>query len=127
MAERRAGVLGHPIAHSLSPTLHRAAYAELGLDWEYGAYDVDSGGLADFIGGLDDAWAGLSLTMPLKRAVLPLLDEASDRVRATGAANKAPATAAAPNARRVQFIMDNSYPLFCEHHGNRCCRKCVGS
>ena len=46
-AGRRCGVLGDPIAHSLSPVLHRAAYAELGLDWTYDAHRVASGGLRD--------------------------------------------------------------------------------
>ena len=38
--DRRCAVLGSPIAHSLSPVLHRAAYAQLGLGWEYGAREV---------------------------------------------------------------------------------------
>ncbi len=84
---RRAAVLGSPIAHSLSPCLHRAAYAQLGLDWRYDAIEVTQSGLAPFLAGLGPQWAGLSLTMPLKRAVLPLLDGASDMVALTGAAN----------------------------------------
>lgn len=76
---RRAGVLGHPISHSKSPALHMAAYAGLGLDWSYEAYDVNIAGLPDFIASLDDSWAGLSLTMPLKEAVIPLLAEVSDQ------------------------------------------------
>jgi shikimate dehydrogenase len=84
---RRCAVLGSPIAHSLSPVMHRAAYARLGLDWRYDAYDVDEAGLPGFVADLDASWRGLSLTMPLKRAVLPLLDEASDTVREAGAAN----------------------------------------
>jgi shikimate dehydrogenase len=84
---RRAAVLGSPIAHSLSPTLHRAAYAALGLDWRYDALDVDADGLPAFLRGCGPEWVGLSLTMPLKRAVLPLLDTASDLVRIVGAAN----------------------------------------
>ena len=85
---RRAGVLGSPIAHSLSPVLHRAAYAALRLaGWTYDAYDVTAEQLADFLAGLDDTWAGLSLTMPLKAAVLPMLDGASPLVEAVGAAN----------------------------------------
>jgi shikimate dehydrogenase len=83
----RAAVLGSPIAHSLSPALHRAAYAQLGLDWTYEAIEVDSGGLAGFIAGCGPEWAGLSLTMPLKRAVLPLLDSASELVAVVGGAN----------------------------------------
>jgi shikimate dehydrogenase len=84
---RRCAVLGSPIGHSLSPVLHRAAYAALGLDWEYDALEVSEDGLAAFLDSLDDAWRGLSLTMPLKRAVMPLLDEASDRAVQAGAAN----------------------------------------
>jgi shikimate dehydrogenase len=83
----RAAVLGSPIAHSLSPALHRAAYAALGLDWQYDAVEVASGGLAQFVRGLDAEWAGLSLTMPLKQEVLPLLHERSRLVEITGAAN----------------------------------------
>ena len=84
---RRAAVLGSPIAHSLSPVLHRAAYAQLGLDWTYDAIEVDSAGLAGFLAGCGPEWAGLSLTMPLKRAVLPLLDSASELVSVVGGAN----------------------------------------
>ncbi len=85
---RRAAVLGSPIGHSLSPVLHRAAYEHLGLvGWTYEAYDVAEPGLAGFLAGLDPSWAGLSLTMPLKAAVLPLLDAASPMVETVGAAN----------------------------------------
>ncbi len=84
---RRAAVLGSPIAHSLSPVLHRAAYASLGLDWTYDAIEVDSAGLAGFLAGCGPEWAGLSLTMPLKRAVLPLLDRATELVEVVGGAN----------------------------------------
>ena len=88
MNQRRAAVLGSPVGHSLSPVLHRRAYAELGLaDWTYDAYDVDAAGLAGFLDGLDASWAGLSLTMPLKAAVLTLLDSSSELVRSVGAAN----------------------------------------
>lgn len=75
MSRHRAGVLGKPIAHSLSPILHRAAYAALELDWTYEAFEVDEAGLAAFLGSRDGTWAGLSLTMPLKSAVIPLLSD----------------------------------------------------
>ena len=84
---RRAAVLGHPVAHSLSPVLHRAAYSALGLDWDYGLHDVTEGDLAGFVEGLDGSWAGLSLTMPLKEAVIPLLDDVDLVALATGAVN----------------------------------------
>lgn len=84
---RRCAVLGSPITHSLSPVLHRAAYVELGLDWEYDARDVREDELPAFLDGLDETWRGLSLTMPLKRAVVPLLDELTDRAAQARAAN----------------------------------------
>jgi shikimate dehydrogenase len=74
---RRCAVVGSPIEHSLSPTLHRAAYAHLGLNWTYDRFEVDGHRLAPFVAGLDSSWRGLSVTMPLKVAVLELgqLDE----------------------------------------------------
>ncbi|MEU6735198.1 shikimate dehydrogenase [Streptomyces physcomitrii] len=88
MTRRRAAVLGSPIAHSLSPVLHRAAYAELGLDdWTYERFEVDEAGLAEFLAGRTAEWAGLSLTMPLKRAVIPLLDEVSGTAASVEAVN----------------------------------------
>jgi shikimate dehydrogenase len=82
----RAAVLGRPIAHSLSPVLHRAAYAALGLDWTYEAIEC---GVEDLPGVLVEraGWAGFSCTMPLKRAVLEIADERSDLATAVGAAN----------------------------------------
>jgi shikimate dehydrogenase len=84
---RRCAVVGSPIAHSLSPALHRAAYAELGLDWAYDPVLVDSAELEAFVDSLDQTWRGLSLTMPLKRRVVPLLDTSDDWIRLSGVAN----------------------------------------
>ncbi|MFD3590681.1 shikimate dehydrogenase [Streptomyces sp. NPDC058683] len=85
---RRAAVLGKPIAHSLSPVLHRAAYDELGLtDWSYERFEVDETRLPGFLGQLGPEWAGLSLTMPLKRAVIPLVDEISETAASVDAVN----------------------------------------
>lgn len=84
---RRLAVVGSPIAHSKSPGLHRAAYLRLGLDWEYTAIEMRAGGLADFLDGLDASWRGLSLTMPLKHEVLPLVDDLDELATMTGAAN----------------------------------------
>jgi shikimate dehydrogenase len=88
---RRAAILGSPVAHSLSPALHRAAYAALGLsDRRYDRFEVDEAGLPGFLASLDvegDGWSGLSLTMPLKRAVIPLLDEVSPTALAVDAVN----------------------------------------
>lgn len=84
---RRAAVVGSPVGHSRSPVLHRAAYAALGLDWRYDAVEVVAGALPGFLDGLDAAWVGLSLTMPLKPAAASLAVSADDVVRATGVAN----------------------------------------
>jgi shikimate dehydrogenase len=86
----RAAVLGRPIGHSLSPVLHRAAYASLGLDWHFEAIEVgDDASLRALLERCDaeGGWAGLALTMPLKKLVLPLLDELTATAAATGAAN----------------------------------------
>ena len=87
-ARSRAAVLGSPIAHSLSPALHRAAYAALGLDgWTYEAIECDEAGLPGLIASCDGSWAGLSLTMPLKRTVLSLLDRTEPLAADVGGAN----------------------------------------
>jgi shikimate dehydrogenase len=81
----RAAVLGSPIAHSLSPVIHRAAYRALGLDWSYEALDITPLQLPKFLADLDESWAGLSLTMPLKETAIEHLDEVDElaiRVRA---------------------------------------------
>ena len=85
---RRAAVLGSPVTHSLSPVLHGAAYEALGLTgWSYGRIECAEDGLAGHVDGLGAEWAGLSLTMPLKRVALEVADTASDLAVAVGAAN----------------------------------------
>ena len=84
---RRCGVLGDPVEHSLSPVLHRAGYAATGLAWEYDAHRVPAGGLAEFVAGLDGSWRGLSLTMPLKREAVGLVDTLSAIAQLAGAVN----------------------------------------
>ncbi len=84
----RAAVLGSPVAHSLSPVLHTAAYRALGLEgWSYAVHECDEAGLPGFVDGLDARWAGLSLTMPLKRVALEVAQEVSPTAAAIGAAN----------------------------------------
>jgi shikimate dehydrogenase len=87
MAPERLAVLGSPIAHSLSPVLHSAAYGVLGLDWSYEAIDMPRDQLVAFVASRDESWRGLSLTMPLKVEILPLLSELSELARETGSAN----------------------------------------
>jgi len=88
-SRRGAAVLGSPIAHSLSPVLHRAAYAALGLDdWTYDAIECDEESLRDTLERLERLGrAGASLTMPLKRAVLPMLSRTDRLVADVGACN----------------------------------------
>ncbi len=85
--DRRCGVLGDPVAHSLSPVLHRAGYDALGLPWEYDAHRVPAGGLAGFLAGLDETYRGLSLTMPLKREALAVVADVTARAVLAGSAN----------------------------------------
>lgn len=88
MAEpvRHAAVLGRPIAHSLSPVLHRAAYRALGLDWTYDAVECGLDELPGVLAARRD-WAGFSCTMPLKRAAFDIADEIRPPAAAVGAAN----------------------------------------
>ncbi|HEY2983086.1 MAG TPA: shikimate dehydrogenase [Jatrophihabitantaceae bacterium] len=83
----RAAVLGRPVAHSLSPLLHRAAYGELGLDWEFDAIETGVAELAGLLASSGSEWAGFACTMPLKRVALELAESASARASAVGAAN----------------------------------------
>ncbi|WP_369692763.1 shikimate dehydrogenase [Georgenia sp. 311] len=84
---RRAAVLGKPVAHSLSPVLHDAAYAALGIDWVYGVAEVDEAGLRGVVAALDGEWAGLSLTMPLKHVALEVADVVDPLAQVVGAVN----------------------------------------
>lgn len=96
-------MLGRPVAHSLSPAMHRAAYAELGLEgWTYDAVEVGDDGLPDFLAGLDGSWRGLSLTMPLKRRAVPLVDSLDDWASVSSAVN----TVLLTERRRLGFNTD---------------------
>lgn len=84
----RAAVLGSPIAHSLSPVVHTAGYAALGLsDWSYGRVELVAAELPGFLAGLDAEWRGLSLTMPLKEACLDVAAEVTPIAARAGAGN----------------------------------------
>lgn len=85
----QAAVLGHPIAHSLSPLLHAAAYDHLGLDASYRRVDLPEESLPEFLSGegASEDWLGWSVTMPLKAAMVAAVDSASARVTALGVLN----------------------------------------
>src|SRR4051794_34909420 len=84
----RAAVLGRPVSHSLSPLLHRAAYAALGLtDWTYDALDLGAEDVPVLLAGLGEEWRGFSVTMPCKQAAVAAADETEPLPRLLGAAN----------------------------------------
>jgi shikimate dehydrogenase len=84
----RAAVLGRPVAHSLSPLLHRAAYASLGLDdWTYDALDIGAEDLPVLLAGLGEEWRGFSVTMPCKQAAVEVAQVVEPLPRLLGAAN----------------------------------------
>jgi len=87
MTSRRLAVLGHPIDHSLSPTLHRAAYDVLGLDWSYDREDLTEDQLDGYVSSRDVSWLGLSLTMPLKYRAAEIADVVDADTALTGACN----------------------------------------
>mgnify|MGYP003112991475 CR=1 FL=1 len=89
----RAAVLGHPISHSKSPALHRAAYAHLGVELDYSAVDVTEDALPAFMARVREdvrqggTWRGLSVTMPLKSAMVREVDEVRGVARELGVVN----------------------------------------
>ncbi|WP_026270488.1 shikimate dehydrogenase [Salinispora pacifica] len=85
---RRAAVVGAPIAHSLSPVIHNAGYAAVGLDdWSYTRFECAQAQLPALVAGLGPEWAGLSVTMPGKETALAVAATASPVAAAVGAAN----------------------------------------
>ncbi len=87
----RAGVIGSPIEHSLSPVLHRAAYDACGLTgWTYDRHLVGGPGeptVAAFMAALGPDWVGVSATMPCKEPALAFADTATPLARLVGGAN----------------------------------------
>jgi shikimate dehydrogenase len=83
----RAGVIGMPIRHSLSPAIFTAAFAASALDWSYEAFEVADGDAPAFMARVRSELEGISVTMPHKAAVIPALDELSDVARDLAAVN----------------------------------------
>ncbi|HZP96117.1 MAG TPA: shikimate dehydrogenase [Candidatus Limnocylindria bacterium] len=84
----RVVLLGHPVSHSLSPPMHNAAFAALGLPHRYETLDVAPDALSRTIDALRrDETLGANVTIPHKEAAIRLMDETSDEVRAIGALN----------------------------------------
>ncbi|MBW3094137.1 shikimate dehydrogenase [Bifidobacterium sp. 64T4] len=105
MINHRCAVLGKPIAHSLSPVLHNAAYQALRLDdWFYDRHEVGEEDLDGFLKGLDSQWAGLSLTMPLKKTIQPYGEPSNMWAKELKVANTAIFDWSAPNAAGIDGL-----------------------
>ena len=104
----RAAVLGHPISHSKSPALHNAAYAKLGIDISYTAVDLTERTLPGFMQEVrrQEGWRGLSVTMPLKTAILQEVDEVRGVAQVLGVANTVAFEEAGEGVRRVAYNTD---------------------
>jgi shikimate dehydrogenase len=101
----RSAVLGRPVGHSLSPLLHRAAYAALGLDdWTYDALDVGAEDLPVLLAGLDEEWRGFSVTMPCKQAAADVADVVEPLPRLLHAANTLVRTEAGWRAENTDVL-----------------------
>ncbi|MCB5952502.1 shikimate dehydrogenase [Enterococcus sp. BWT-B8] len=82
------GLMATPIRHSLSPTMHNEAFAKLGLDYAYLAFEVGNKELADAVQGLRALGIrGSNVSMPNKQAIIPYLDELSPAAELVGAVN----------------------------------------
>jgi shikimate dehydrogenase len=85
---RQLGILGHPVAHSVSPAMHNAAFKSQGMNAVYGAFDVEPAGLRAAVEGIRAlGFLGVNVTIPHKEAVIPLLDEVAPTARQVGAVN----------------------------------------
>lgn len=85
---RLGGLLGSPVAHSISPMMHNTGFQELGLDYIYLCFDVTQEKLAGVVNAFRDMNVyGFNLTMPNKEAVIPFLDELSLEAQLIGAVN----------------------------------------
>jgi shikimate dehydrogenase len=85
---RLVGIIGNPVAHSLSPRMHNAAFAACGLDWAYLPLPVDAARLGDAVQGLVAlGFAGANVTIPHKTAVLAFCDDVDEVARKAASVN----------------------------------------
>ena len=85
---RLLALIGHPVEHSLSPAIHNASFAAEGLDYVYVALDVRPEDLPAAVRGAAAlGFRGFNVTMPHKRAMIPLVDDADEAARVSGAVN----------------------------------------
>jgi len=107
-ATRLCAVFGSPIRHSASPAMHNAAFAELGLNWRYLAFEVDPKNLRAAIEGARAMnFAGLNLTVPHKLLAVDMVDELDASAKTWGAVNTIQfRPGAAGRARAIGFNTD---------------------
>jgi shikimate dehydrogenase len=87
-ATRLVGIIGNPVAHSLSPVMHNAAFQSLGMDWLYVPLPVEPRNLENAIKGLSGlGFQAANVTVPYKEKVIPFLDRISKAASEIGAAN----------------------------------------
>ncbi|MBN2057966.1 MAG: shikimate dehydrogenase [Candidatus Saganbacteria bacterium] len=99
------GLIGFPLGHSVSPAMHNAAFKELGLDYEYSAFEVAPEDLAEALNGLRALHvAGFNVTIPHKETIVPLLDEVTKLARIIGAVN----TVVNQDGRLIGFNTDGA-------------------
>lgn len=85
---KRYGLLAHPVKHSLSPAMYNAAFKDMCIDAKYELFDVEPGGLAEFLKkAAAEEISGFSVSLPHKEAIIPYLHMTTADVRAIGAAN----------------------------------------
>lgn len=85
---RLLALIGQPVGHSLSPRMHNASFAADGLDYAYVCFDVDPDDLPGAVRGMAALkFRGFNITMPHKRAMVPLVDELDEGARISGAVN----------------------------------------
>ena len=85
---KRVGLIGHPIAHSLSPAIQDAAFAYHGREERYELWDTEASELESRVRGLrGDDFLGSNVTVPYKQAVMPYLDRLDAVAEETGAVN----------------------------------------
>ncbi len=87
-AHQRVGIIGHSIAHTLSPAMHTAAFDKLCLPFRYGVFDVADEFLWALLAALrKNGFAGANVTIPYKERIIPLLDDVNEDAEAVGAVN----------------------------------------
>jgi shikimate dehydrogenase len=104
----RAAVLGHPVSHSKSPALHLAAYGKLGIDISYTAVDLTEEALPQFMREVRSqiGWRGLSVTMPLKTAMVSEVDDIRGVAGVLGVVNTVAFEEAGNTVRSVGYNTD---------------------